>query len=341
MLKKLVLSTAIIVTMVASSLATANEVNVYSHRHYDTDKQLFKKFEQQTGIKVNVVKAKAKELIKRIESEGKNTPADIFMTVDAGNLALAQQKGLLQPITSEFLTRTIPKNLRQKDGYWFGLTKRARVIVYNKNKVSADELSTYANLTSDEWHERILVRKSNNIYNQSLLASFIASDGEETAKNWAKGIVNNMARSPAGNDRDQMRAVAAGVGDIAIVNTYYVGQLLNSNKRGEVKVGEKMGIFFPNQGVGERGTHINISGAGVIKYSRNKDNAVKFLEFLAGVEAQELFAEANFEYPVNTAVEPSELLKSWGTFRYDTTSLELLGVYNAKAVKVFNRVGWK
>jgi len=337
MLKKLLLIQIILL----SQLLAENEVNIYSHRHYDTDKKLFKMFEEASGIKVNIVKADATQLIKRLEEEGKYTPADVLITVDVARLVQAQQKDLLQAIKSDFLDRVIPKNLREKDGYWYGLTKRARVIVYNKDKVNPEELSTYANLTSKEWHKKVLIRKSNNIYNQSLLASFIASDGYEISKKWAKDMVNNMARVPAGNDRDQMKAVAAGVGDVAVVNTYYVGKLLNSKKPNEVEVGKRMGVFFPNQGVGERGTHINISGAGVVKYSKNRDNAIKFIEFLASKNAQKLFADANYEYPVNPNVEASELLKSWGSFKEDDTPLEEFGINNANAGKIFNEVGWK
>lgn len=337
MFKKLLLITAVF----ASSLIAANEVNIYSHRHYDTDKQLFKMFEKDTGIKVNVIKAKASQLIKRIESEGKNTPADILITADVARLVQAQEKGILQAVTSTKLNEAVPSNLRQKDGYWYGITKRARVITYNKDKVNPEDLSTYEDLTKAKWKGKVLIRKSNNIYNQSLLASFIANDGKEAATNWAKGIVKNMARVPSGNDRDQMKAVAAGMGDIAVVNTYYVGKLLNSKKRKEVRVGKKMGVFFPNQGVGERGAHINISGAGIVKNSKNKVNAIKFLEFLIDPKAQELFAKANYEYPVNPKVQPSDLLKSWGEFKEDKTPLEAFGKHNANAVKVFNNVGWK
>lgn len=331
----------LLLTLLVTSFVYANtqEVNIYSHRHYDTDKQLFKAFEQQTGIKVNIVTAKADELINKIEKEGKNSPADILITSDAGRLHLAQEAGLLQTVDSKILNEIIPENLRQKDGYWFALTKRARVIVYNKDKIKPEELSTYESLTSENFHKKVLVRQSDNIYNQSLLASMIANYGEEKAKAWAKGIVNNFAREPKGSDRDQMKAVAAGLGDVAIVNTYYLGKLLNSNKVSEVAVGKKMGIFFPNQN--SNGTHINISGAGVIKYSKNKQNAIKLLEFLVSPQAQKLFAEANYEYPVNANVQPSLLIQSWGKFKEDTLTLEELGKNNAKAVKIFNEVGWK
>jgi len=335
MMKKLIAGTLLTVV----SIVSAAEVNVYSHRHYDTDKQLYKMFEQETGIKVNIVKAKANELIKRLENEGKNSQADVLITSDAARLHLAQSKGLLQKVDSDILNKAVPQNLRQKDGYWYALTKRARVIVYNKEKVDPKKLSTYEDLTTDKWKGEVVIRKASNIYNQSLLAAFIANNGEESAKKWAKGMVNNFARTPKGNDRDQMKAVAAGIGDLAVVNTYYVGKLLNSKKTSEVEVGKKMGIFFPNQNT--TGTHINISGAGVTLASKNKAEAIKLLEFLVSPKAQSLFGKANYEYPVNSSVEPSELLKSWGTFKEDDLALEQLGINNAKAVKIFNEVNWK
>jgi len=333
---KNILATALVATI---GFSATQEVNIYSHRHYDTDKQLYKMFEKNTGIKVNVVKAKANELMKRLEKEGKNSPADILITSDAARLYIAQQKGLLQTVNSRVLNAAIPANLRQKDGYWYALTKRARVIVYNKDKVDPSTLSTYAALTKPELKGKVLIRKANNIYNQSLLASMVANDGEENAKAWAKAMVNNFARTPKGSDRDQMKAVAANIGDVAVVNTYYVGKLLNSKKTSEVEVGKKMGVFFPNQN--ENGTHINISGAGVTKYSKNKENAVKLLEFLVSPKAQSMYGKRNYEYPANQNVEPSELLKSWGTFKEDTLALEELGANNAKAVKIFNEVKWK
>jgi len=333
---KNILATALVATI---GFSATQEVNIYSHRHYDTDKQLYKMFEKNTGIKVNVVKAKANELMKRLEKEGKNSPADILITSDAARLYIAQQKGLLQTVNSRVLNAAIPANLRQKDGYWYALTKRARVIVYNKDKVDPSTLSTYAALTKPELKGKVLIRKANNIYNQSLLASMVANDGEENAKAWAKAMVNNFARTPKGSDRDQMKAVAANIGDVAVVNTYYVGKLLNSKKTSEVEVGKRMGVFFPNQN--ENGTHINISGAGVTKYSKNKENAVKLLEFLVSPKAQSMYGKRNYEYPANQNVEPSELLKSWGTFKEDTLALEELGANNAKAVKIFNEVKWK
>ncbi|WP_299108758.1 Fe(3+) ABC transporter substrate-binding protein [uncultured Tenacibaculum sp.] len=314
-------------------------VNVYTHRHYKADQELFAQFEKETGIKVNVVNAKADELMQKMTTEGELSPADVLITVDAGRLVRAKKKGLLQSATSEFLDKTIPTHLKDVDNNWFALTKRARVVVYNPEKVKLEDLSTYEALTEDKWKNKILIRSSGNIYNQSLLASIIANNGEEKATEWAKGMVANMARSPKGNDRDQVKAVVAGEGDVAVVNTYYIGKLVNSKNPEEVKAGEGVKIFFPNQE--DRGTHINVSGAGVAKYAPNKENAIKFIEFLASKKAQEVFAKANYEYPVNKEVEPSDLLKSWGDFKEDTLSLTKLGENNKNAVLVFDKAAWK
>lgn len=317
----------------------SNELNLYTHRHYPTDQELFAQFEKESGITVNVVNASADELIQKMTLEGTESPADVLITVDAGRLVRASDSGLLQSISSTILDSIIPSHLRDENGQWFGLTKRARVIAYAKDRVKPEDLSTYENLANDRWKDKILVRSSGNIYNQSLMASLIANNGEEVAKSWASRLVENMARSPKGNDRDQVKAVVAGEGDLAIVNTYYIGKLLNSKKPEEVKAGNGVGIFFPNQE--GRGAHINISGAGVAKYAPNKENAIKFIEFLASNRAQEVFGKANYEYPVNPNVEPSELLKSWGTFKEDNLPLSALGNNNKKAVLVFDTVGWK
>ena len=315
------------------------EVNVYTHRHYKADQELFARFEKETGVKVNVVNAKADELMQKMTIEGEQSPADVLITVDAGRLVRAKNKGLLQPANSPFLTKTIPTHLKDIDNNWFSLTKRARVIVYNPKKVKEEELSTYQALTEDKWKNKILIRSSGNIYNQSLLASIIANEGEEKASKWASGIVANMARSPKGNDRDQVKAVVAGEGDLAIVNTYYIGKLLNSKNPDEVKIANEIKIFFPNQN--GSGTHINVSGAGVAKYAPNKANAIKFIEFLVSKEAQKVFANSNYEYPINKEVAIADLLKSWGTFKEDTLSLTKLGENNKKAVLIFDVAGWK
>ena len=284
-----------------------NEVNIYSHRHYDTDKALYEKFEKQTGITVNVLQGKSDELIERLSRESTESKADILMTVDAGRLVRAQSMGLLQPVSSPVLRENVPDHLRDTTGHWFGLTVRARVVVYHPDRVSPNELSTYEDLTHPKWRGRILVRSSSNIYNQSLLASIIAHNGHAEAEAWASGIVANFSRTPQGNDRDQVKAVVAGEGDLALVNTYYIGRLINSSDQYEREVGDQVRVFFPNQE--GRGTHINISGAAVTDSAKNYENALKLLEFLTRVEAQNQFSATNFEYPVNPSVRPSPLLE--------------------------------
>ena len=316
-----------------------NIVNVYSHRHYDIDKQLFREFTDKTGIQVNVVSASADELIKKLEIEGLDSPADLLITVDAGRLHRAKEKGLLQAIQSNSLDKNIPLNLRDPEGYWYGLTIRARLLVYSKDRVNPERLSSYDDLTKPNWQGKILCRSSGNIYNQSLLASMIATQGKQAAKQWAEKIVKNFARDPKGNDRDQMKAIAAGIGDVAIVNSYYVGKMITSSIEEERKVAEQIGVFFPDQN--GRGTHINTSGAGVTASAKHKENAIQLIEFLSNLETQEKFAEGNFEYPVNPNAKRSALLESWGEFKADTLNLALLGKYNREAVMLFDEVGWK
>lgn len=314
-------------------------VNVYTHRHYDTDKMLFEQFEKETGIKVNVVNADADELMQRLEREGKSSPADLLITVDGGRLFRAKEKGLFQAFESSFLNENIAPTFKDKDNFWVGLTYRARVLIYDSARSKASDFSTYEDLTTPKWKGKILTRASSNIYNQSLLAAIIAHKGKEGAKSWAEGIVQNMARNPKGNDRDQIKAVVGNVGDVAIANTYYLGKLVTSADAAEVEVGQKVKIFFPNQET--TGTHINVSGGGITTHAPNKENAVKLLEFLASKPVQEQFASSNFEYPTNPTAEISDLLKSWGTFKIDTLNLNELGKNNTAAIMIFNKVDWK
>ncbi|MGB3749946.1 MAG: Fe(3+) ABC transporter substrate-binding protein [Arcobacteraceae bacterium] len=327
-------------TLFGGSVSANEEVNVYSHRHYAVDKELYAEFFKQTGIKVNLLKAPSAQLIQRINKEGKYTKADVLLTTDVGMLELAKTKNIFQPIQSDFLEKTVPGYLKDKDNLWFALTKRARVIAYNIDEVNPDELSTYEDLVNEKWEDRIVVTKATEVYNQSLLASIIVNDGAEKAEMWAKGVKKNMVRKPRGIDKDSLRAIASGIGDVAIVNTYYIGQMMKGRSFSDRATSEMIGVFFPNQGENERGTHINISGAGVVKYSKNKENAIKFIEFLASVKAQELFAQVNFEYPVNPEAKVSEVLQAWGTFKEDRTSLYKIGNQNIQSVKIFNQVGW-
>jgi len=319
--------------------ADSKTVNVYTARHYEADDQLFESFTKATGIKVNVVKGTAEELIERLKREGESTEADLFMTVDGGVLNTAKEAGVLQPTMTDTIDKQVPKELRDKDNAWVGLATRARVIIYAKDRVKPEQLSTYEDLTSDKWKGKVLVRSSTSLYNQSLLASFIALNGEQKALEWAQGIVKNMARPPEGADRDQAKAIAAGIGDVALVNTYYVGLLINSKDPEEVKVGKSVGVFFPNQST--TGTHINISGVGLTKYSKHKENALKLVEYLTGKEAQSKLSQLNYEYPVNPEAEPAELLKSWGAFKSQQLDFAKLGEYNKKAVELLNKAGWK
>ena len=317
----------------------AAEINVYSHRHYDSDAVLFEKFTKETGIKVNVVKGSADQLIQRLISEGKNSPADILLTVDAGRLHRAKEAGILQPIKSKKLQQNVPPSMSDPDGHWYGMTVRARVIVYAKGRVKPNELSTYEDLASPKWRARIAVRSSSNIYNQSLLASIIAANGPDKALSWAKAVRKNMVRAPRGSDRDQARTVASGLADVAVINTYYLGILANSTTAADREVAKKVGVFFPNQK--GRGAHINVSGGGVTSSSKNKKEAIQFLEFLTNPQSQKTFGEQSYEYPVKIETNRSKLLESWGPFKADKVNLSVLGTKNSEAVKIFDRAGWE
>ena len=339
MLKKLLLTT---VLCTAPLFAYADgEVNVYSSRQEQLIKPLLDKFTAASGIKVNLVTGKDDALIERLKLEGENSPADLLITADAGRLYRAKDLGLSQTIDSAALTAAIPENLRDPDNQWFGLTYRARPIFYVKEKIKPEDLSTYADLADPKWKGKICVRSSDNIYNQSMLASMIASQGAATTTQWAEGLVKNLARPPEGGDRDQLKAAAAGICDLALANTYYYGQMLAGDSAEDKAAAEKVAIFWPDQGEQGRGTHINISGASLTKAAKNKDNAVKLLEYLVSDEAQAWYAEHNQEYPVKTSVPASSLLKTWGDFKADSINLSELGKHNAEAVKIMDTVGWK
>ena len=319
--------------------AEGGVVNVYSHRHYEVDQQLYDRFTAETGIRVNAVTGSADELITRLETEGESSPADVLITVDAGRLHRAKEKGLLQAAESALLAASVPAHLRDRDGQWWGLTKRARVLVYAKDRVRPEEIATYESVAAPRWRGKILVRSSENVYNQSLLAALIAEEGEAAALEWARAIASNLARAPSGGDLDQVKAVAAGAGDVAISNTYYVARLASSTDPEERRVYDQVGVVFPNQA--DRGTHINVSGAGVTRHAPNRANAVRLLEFLVSDEAQRLYAEGNHEYPVKPGVPVSATLREWGAFREDTLSLWRLGELNGRAVMLFDHAGWK
>lgn len=317
------------------STSEPGELNIYSTRHYEADRILHEKFTEQTGIKVNLVRAGADELISRLEIEGDNSPADVLITVDAMKLNRAKESGLLQPVEANTNNGA---TFIEDEKYWYGITYRARVIAYDKDDIDVSELSTYEDLADEKWKGKILIRSSGSSYNQSLLSSIIHANGREEAKAWAAGIVNNMAREPKGGDRDQIKAIASGVGEIAIVNTYYVGLLLNSDNEEEVNAGKKVGIYFPNQE--GRGGHINIGGIGVTKNAPNKENAIKFIEFLTSEENQKFYTSNSFEYPVNSNVAPDSTIAEWGNFKIDNLDYAKQTDLNEEAVKIFEEVGW-
>ncbi len=317
----------------------AAEVNVYSARQDKLIAPLLEQFEEQTGVKVNLITGKAEELLTRIKAEGAATPADLLITVDAGNLHRAKEAGVLQPIESNLLDQRIPERLVDPDKQWVGLTVRARPIFYAKDRVDPSKLSTYEALTDSEWKGRICIRSSSNIYNQSLAASMIEANGEAATEAWAEGMVANFARKPTGGDTDQLRAVAAGQCDLAVSNTYYFGRLIDSAKPEDRAVVDALAVFWPNQN--DRGTHVNISGAGFVKHAKNPEQAVQLLEFMVSDEAQAYYAEINHEYPVVESATLSDTIKSLGTFKADELNLGVLGTNNSAAVKLMDRAGWQ
>ena len=329
---------SVLLLTIDTSWATA-EVNLYSARKEALIKPLLDKFTEKTGITVNLVTGKADALLTRLKSEGKNTLADIFLTTDAGRLHRAEAAKLLQPIQSDLLNSSVPEAYRHPEGYWYGLSLRARPIFYVKDKVKPSSLSTYEALANSDFKGRICIRSSGNIYNQSLVASMIAAEGDAKTEIWAKGLVGNMARAPKGGDRDQIKAAAAGQCDIAVANTYYFAKMLSGNDVAQKEAAEKLAIFWPNQN--GRGAHVNISGAGVTAHAKHKDNAVQLIEFLASEEAQAWYAQVNFEYPVRDGVKASEILQQWGTFKADSLNLSRLGDLNSNAVMLMDRAGWK
>ena len=323
----------------AASGAVAQEVNLYSSRHYDTDVALYDTFTEQTGIAVNLIEGDADQLLERIKAEGRNSPADVLITVDAGRLWRADQAGLLQPVSSPVLEDAIPAELRHPEGKWFGFSQRLRGIVYAKDRVDPSEITSYEDLADAKWQGRICIRSSTNVYNQSLVASMIEADGLEATEAWAKGLVDNLARPPQGGDTDQIEAVAAGECDVAVVNHYYFVRLLESDAAEERAIGDKVGILFPNQD--GRGVHANVSGGGVVATAPNKENAVKFLEYLTTPQAQAYFAQGNYEFPVVEGVKLDPVLEQWGPIKTDAVNAAKLGENNPDAVKLMDRVGWK
>jgi iron(III) transport system substrate-binding protein len=321
-------------------MAQDKVVNIYSSRHYQTDEALYSGFTKKTGIKVNRIEAGEDALIERIRNEGARSPADVLVTVDAGRLWRAEQLGLFQPVRSGVLESRIPESFREPGGLWFGFSTRARVIAYRKDKVKADEVATYESLADPKWKGRVCMRSSTNIYNLSLMGALIDHLGEARAEAWAKGVHANLAQEPKGGDTDQLKAVAAGLCDVTVSNQYYYARLARSSKPDEKQVAAELGIVFPNQA--SWGTHVNISGAGVLKHAPHRDAAVKFLEYLASDEAQRYFADGNNEWPAVRDVKvDNPVLNALGDFKADRLNVAMLGKNQPTSQKIYDRVAWK
>lgn len=327
-----------IAALSSSLLAEENVLNLYSARHYQTDEALYANFTKETGIKINRIEGKEDELLERIKNEGANSPADIFLTVDAARLAKTHELGLFTPVSSKVLESRIPAHLRTDD--WFSFSIRARVIVYNKASIKAEDIKEYADLANPKLKGKVCSRSGSHPYNLSLMASIIANEGEAKAEALARGMVANFARAPKGGDTDQIKAVAAGECGVAITNTYYVARLLRSSKTEELKMMEKVGIIWPNQAT--TGTHINVSGGGMLKNAPHKAAAVKFLEYLSSDQAQRYFADGNNEWPVVENIKVSNPgLDAMGKFKADQLPVKNLAMYQAKAQIILDRAGFK
>jgi iron(III) transport system substrate-binding protein len=300
---------------------------------------LYDDFTKETGIKVNVVEGEADQLLERIKSEGASGPADVFVTVDVARLWRAEEAGIFAPVTSSVIEQRIPKYMRHPQGYWFGFAKRARVIMYNKDRIDPKAISTYEDLADPKWKGKIVVRPATNTYNQSLVASLIAADGEQATEKWCRGVVANLAQPPQGNDMNRIEAVASGVGDLTLANTYYFIRFAKDEDPAKQEVFKKVGVIFPNQN--NRGAHVNISGAGLVKTSSNQESAIKFLEFLTGDPAQVFLTKDNYEYPAVEGLSLDPVLASLGTFKPDLTNIAAYGPNLAKAVEIMARAGWR
>ena len=329
----------LVITAMLSPLVMAEQVNLYSARKEALIKPLLDKFTQQTGISVNLVTGNADNLITRLKSEGKYSPADLLLTTDVGRLYRAKQQGLTQAISVSAAIATLPNNFRDDQGHWLGLSLRARPIMVSVDNVDAQRIANLEDLISPEWKGRVCIRSSSNIYNQSMVASLIVQLGESAAQEWVNGLVNNFSRPPQGGDRDQIKALAAGLCDVAIANTYYLAGMLSSKDETTQQQAKKVKVIWPNQA--GRGAHINISGIALAKYSPNKNAAIMLIDFLLSNESQLWYATTNHEYPVLPYIAWSELMQSFGTFKAEQVPLGQLGELNAAAVKMMDRAGWK
>lgn len=337
-MRKLLLTAAAVLTGFAAHQAGAQELNLYSSRHYDTDERLYTDFEEMTGIRINRIEGKADELLARMKAEGRNSPADVLLTVDTSRLARAKDMGLLQPIESDVLEQKIPANLQDTDNQWFGFSQRARIIFYDKNDVT-EPPQTYADLADPKYKGLVCIRSSTNTYNQTLLASIITHEGEDFAREWAAGVVANMARPPQGGDTDQLRGIVSGECEISVANTYYFARALRKNVKGVTDHVDMIGWVWPNQD--SYGAHVNLSGGGVAAHAPHKDAAVKFLEYLASEKAQEYFSAGNDEYPAVKGVKLAPSVEKLGSFKADEINLAEVAKNIPLAQKIFNEVGWK
>jgi iron(III) transport system substrate-binding protein len=322
-----------------AAAVAAEQVNVYSARHYDTDTALYDAFTAATGIEVQVLQGDSDQLIARIQREGAASPADVLMTVDVARLWRAEQADVLAPVSSERLEARVPARLRHPEGLWFGFSTRARLIFYREAAVQADTVASYESLADPALRGAVCIRSSTNVYNQSLIASLIAANGAEATETWARGLVANLARSPQGGDTDQLRALAAGECDVAVANHYYYVRLLESSDPKDRAVAEAIAVMLPNQD--GRGAHVNIGGAGIVRNAPNRSNAERFLEFLASDEAQALFAAGNYEFPVVSGAGLHPAIQFLDGMRTDPVNVSVLGQHNAEAVRIADRAGWR
>ncbi len=330
---------ALVAFLGAALTSTAAEVNVYSARHYSSDKAIWEAFTRRTGIRVNIVEAEHDQLVQRLKSEGAGSPADVLITVDAGRLAHAVEAGLLQRARIPALDAIVPKHLRHPDGFWYGVAMRARVLVYHKDRIAPSQIPTYESLADPRLKGRLVTRSGTNIYNLSLVGSMIAANGVDATRDWARGVVANLARPPQGGDTDQIKAVAAGVGDVAISNSYYLARLASSTKPEDRAVTQRLGVVFPNQG--DRGTHVNVSGAALVKTAPNRENGLRLIAFLLEPEAQRLLADGSMEYPANPKVAPHPVLGALGAFRQDEINADAYAKNSAIASRLMDETGWK
>jgi iron(III) transport system substrate-binding protein len=331
---------AALVAAPLDSHAQEKVLNLYSSRHYETDEALYSGFTRQTGIRINRIEGGEDALIERIRNEGDKSPADVLITVDAGRLWRAEQMGLFQPVKSKVLETRIPFSYRHPEGLWFGFSARARIIAYNKERVKPGDISSYEDLANPRWKGRICTRSAGHVYNLSLISSLVNYLGEVKTEEWARAVASNLARVPKGGDTDQLKAVAAGECDLGISNTYYYVRLLKSKKPEEQSLAGKIGVILPNQK--DRGTHVNISGAGLLKHAPNRKAAVLFLEYLASDEAQNYFANGNNEWPVVPSVKlDNAALATLGKFKTDSLNLGIMGKNQPIAQKIADRSGFK